>query len=112
MKKHSYLFSSSNLIFSIVYVILFVFSFLSILVTYDEYNGESPTAEFGTALFNFYGFPIFTVLETINLSFSTEYTGLFLTLFILNIIINYFLTGFLIHQLLKLIKRSFLRKSH
>lgn len=111
MKKQSYLFSTSNLLFSIIYVVGFIFSLFSLLITSDEYYGGNRVAEFGTSLINFYLFPVFLILKMIHLSFSSQYDWLALIIFIIAIVINYLLTSFIIHLLLTWIKRDF-RKSH
>jgi len=98
------------ILFTVAYIFLLSFSFFSMLTVVDEYEGGSPVAEFGGAVFNYFGFPVFTLWSWLGMGMSSHQEWLIWVLVFVNLAINYLFTLAALRWIIKRIKRSF-RKS-
>lgn len=98
MKKIKHHFTASWFAFLGIYVLVFLFSLSSVLVTADDYAGGDQTAEFGTKLFAVFEFLVLTVLNTIHFQFNSDNNLLIFILLITNLILNCLLITLLLDK--------------
>lgn len=81
-------FGSRTFVFLFVYAALLAFSLVSVAITCDEYDGGNALADFGTWLFDYYSFPVFSLLDYWQLLYSSDNNGIILVLLAVNLVLN------------------------